>query len=45
MQGFADKDPFDEGRRHEPGFDGERCDRIVHRVLARIDAPAAHPAG
>ena len=31
------------------GFDGERCDRIVRTVLARIDAeasrPEAHPTG
>ena len=27
------------------GFDGERCDRIVCAVLARIDAQAPHPTG
>ena len=27
------------------GFDGERCDRIVRTVLARIDAQAPHPTG
>ncbi len=27
------------------GFDGERCDRIVATVLARIAAPATHPSG
>jgi RNA polymerase sigma-70 factor (ECF subfamily) len=27
------------------GFDGERCDRIVATVLARIERPAPHPAG
>lgn len=27
------------------GFDGERCDRIVRSVLARIVAPVAHPTG
>ena len=27
------------------GFDGERCDRIVRSVLARIDEPGVHPAG
>ena len=27
------------------GFDGERCDRIVASVLARIASPAAHPTG
>jgi RNA polymerase sigma-70 factor, ECF subfamily len=27
------------------GFDGERCDRIVRTVLARIDAETPHPTG
>jgi RNA polymerase sigma-70 factor (ECF subfamily) len=27
------------------GFDGERCDRIVRTVLARIDAQEPHPSG
>jgi RNA polymerase sigma-70 factor (ECF subfamily) len=27
------------------GFDGERCDRIVRAVLARIDAGTVHPTG
>jgi len=27
------------------GFDGERCDRIVRAVLARITAGGAHPTG
>ena len=27
------------------GFDGERCDRIVRTVLARIEAPGPHPTG
>jgi RNA polymerase sigma-70 factor (ECF subfamily) len=27
------------------GFDGERCDRIVRSVLARIVVPAAPPPG
>ena len=27
------------------GFDGERCDRIVRSVLARIDEPGVPPAG
>jgi RNA polymerase sigma-70 factor, ECF subfamily len=26
------------------GFDGERCDRIVRGVLARIEAPTMHPS-
>jgi RNA polymerase sigma-70 factor (ECF subfamily) len=27
------------------GFDGERCDRIVRAVLARIEAAGPHPTG
>jgi len=26
-------------------FDGERCDRIVRAVMARVDAGDVHPAG